>query len=753
MSFQILGGDVFDTLPRLAAGSVDAVVTSPPYWRLRSYLPAEHPLKALELGSEATPAEFVDNLVRVFRLVRNAMAPWATCWVNIGDSYSSGNSGEVYKNNGKGACGVKREPVDGIPAGNLCLIPQRLAIALQDDGWIVRSVVCWCLSPSTVLYAKTATTEGPMTIHDLVRLDSATVKLWTGEKWSQVQGWSETETAGNTVRFTLRSGETISCTDNHRWPLADGRILPASEIQEGDSLATCSLPQPEKPDGLALDDLAWFAGLYLAEGHINDDCIVISGHSKETERHVKVERIAKKYGGSATLHCDGDTAIQRVHGNVLLGAIAHFISGTGAKGKHFHPRTWRCSNGVLWSLLRGYLDGDGHWDEKNGRWRLGFCRNNALAQDIRTASARLDLTLTLNATYSRIGRTRRFDAYRGELRTEKPEHHNSKCRSEVVKIERGWGGTFYDIGIADEPHLFSLASGVLTHNSKPAPMPASLAGWSWRRCRVKQSNGKVSSKKTAVVTRLAEGLNDGTPAEWADCTGCKKCNNSGGYVLRRGSWRPTSSWEPVLMLAKTADYYGDGEAVKTPSAAATVSRNEYSRIIDDPDEQYAVAHDHETTTAGANLRDVWTIAAEPLKEKHYAAFPSELVYRCLAASTSSRGYCVVCGQPWCRVMEYARGIVNTGEKANGRIENGLASPHTTLSSGTPGEAKTLTWRPSCAHSAAGTRPGLVLDPFCGSGRTGVEAARLGLDFVGAELNPSYIEMATRLLREQSPLFA
>jgi DNA modification methylase len=47
---------------------------------------------------------------------------------------------------------------------------------------------------------------------------------------------------------------------------------------------------------------------------------------------------------------------------------------------------------------------------------------------------------------------------------------------------------------------------------------------------------------------------------------------------------------------------------------------------------------------------------------------------------------------------------------------------------------------------------LVLDCFCGSGRVGVEATRLGLDFVGVELNPEYVAMARKILAEQMPLF-
>ena len=873
-----------------------------------------------------------------------------------------------------------------VPAGNLCLIPQRIAIALQEDKWLVRSVVCWCLSPSTVLYAKTATTEGPMTIHDLVRLDPSTVKLWTGVKWSQVRGWSANETAGDTRRIILRSGEAITCTANHKWPLADGLVVKADELNIGDVLATTTLPQPERPDGLALDELAWFAGLYLAEGNLNDDCINISGHTREVERHLKVEAIVKKYGGSTTLHCEGDTALQRIHGRVLLGAIEHFIAGHGAKGKHFHPRAWLSSNGVLHSLLRGYLDGDGHWDETNGRWRLGFCRNNALAQDLRTVAARLGLTLTINPTYSKMGRSKTFESYRGEIRHKAPEGGGTKSRAEVVKIERGWGGTFYDIGIEDEPHLFALASGVLTHNSKPAPMPAPLSGWAWRRCRVNlgghQSRGAVQRNVPGAHASPSTPTN----SSWSDCPGCLKCEKHGGFVLRKGSWRPTSSWEPILMLAKTPDYFCDGESVKQPSAAATISRNEYSRILDDPDEQFAVKHDHETTADGANLRDVWTIASQPLsgvaipkrqlvssdeadggtaripsgdcpvhgprsveqkkntascgereafpslrkscsddrlasappvgddtmphdcgnsqgetggperspndmessktsdasgedkpqipcssvgseaspslaastpphatsakprskrsrkkapapetvpqdtscegnpsrtersegqplfagmqqstpdrrsespdsagcpspqtpdgtarteslpdeplsapeKEKctcqyyrwkneevnHYAAFPSELVLRCIRAGTSLQGYCPTCGKPWCRVIE------TPTIPAEMRNRDAKMSYHPMGVGGgqkiqewrDENPSKTLDWRPSCSCPLAPPRPGLVLDPFAGSGRTLLTARRLGLDAVGVELNPEYADMASRLLTEDSPLF-
>lgn len=735
-------------------------------------MPRDHPLKHMELGSEKSPAEFIANLVRVFDLVRDCMADHACAFINIGDTYNGGvgERGNVHGTSLKHAGEfdkLDRKKQKGIDSGNLCLIPQRLAISLQDAGWIVRSVIIWCLSPSTVLYARTARTEGPMTIHDLVRLDPSTVKLWTGQKWSQVRGWSETETAGDTIKITLRSGESFSCTANHQWPLADGRVVRADELRygtdlfDGDILASTQIPEPENPEGEELEDLAWFAGLYLAEGSISGNCISISGHTKEAWRHERVQAIAKKYGGSATVNNDhGDTITVRVHGNIMIGAISHFLTGKKAHGKHINPRVWRSSNRILQSLLNGYLHGDGSWDDKNSRWRLGFCRNYDLAQDIRTICGRLGLTLTLNPTFAKIGKTKVFESFRGEIRATQSEHHNAKSRQEVVRIDKGWGGTFYDIGIEDEPHLFALASGVLTHNSKPSAMPQSLSGWSWRRCRVKTSGRSEKNDPRGGFRQGTSERNghDGSAhrvATWSDCPGCKNCRDSNGYVLRRGSWRPTSSYEPILMLAKSKNYFADGEPVKTPAAAATISRDLYSRVLDDPDEQFAVAHDHETVCdSGANLRDVWRIAAEPLKESHYASFPTELVRRCLQCSTSARGYCPTCGKPLVRMIDLkpSDSRQEGNEWQNGRETANHHGP-SRPGSFTDGETKTIGWRQSCSCAPVEPRPAKVLDPFAGSGRTGIAAIRLGLDFVGVELNESYVAMSRRILKEESPLFS
>ena len=153
----ILQGDVRETLKTLPSDSVHCCLTSPPYWALRSYLKADHPLKALEIGSEPTPEAFISTMVEVFREVRRVLHPSGTCWVNIGDSYASSGTMGTPRRDGRPELpkppaawgkreewGVVKTSVGSIKPKDLCLIPERLALALQADGWWVRSRIAWC---------------------------------------------------------------------------------------------------------------------------------------------------------------------------------------------------------------------------------------------------------------------------------------------------------------------------------------------------------------------------------------------------------------------------------------------------------------------------------------------------------------------------------------------------------------------------------------------------------------------------------
>jgi DNA modification methylase len=145
-------GDVRAVLSSLDAESVDAVVTSPPYWRQRSYLADDDPLKPLELGSEPTFDEWVTNLVGICAQLRRVLKPAGSLWLVLGDRFvahggkqpgsAAGKQGYIH-----GGLPSRRPTQRGYPEGlrrkSLMLAPYRLAIALCDEGWILRDRVVW----------------------------------------------------------------------------------------------------------------------------------------------------------------------------------------------------------------------------------------------------------------------------------------------------------------------------------------------------------------------------------------------------------------------------------------------------------------------------------------------------------------------------------------------------------------------------------------------------------------------------------
>jgi len=150
-------GDARELAAQLAPQSVNAVITSPPYFGLRSYLASDHPDKAREMGSETTPDEFVAALVGLFAALRPALRDDGTVWLNLGDSYATTPAGKVGTDpcatttlggglrNARAAnsTAAHRRLSYGIPEKNLIGIPWRVAFALQANGWILRSDCIW----------------------------------------------------------------------------------------------------------------------------------------------------------------------------------------------------------------------------------------------------------------------------------------------------------------------------------------------------------------------------------------------------------------------------------------------------------------------------------------------------------------------------------------------------------------------------------------------------------------------------------
>ncbi len=136
-------GDVRAVLATLTSESVQTCVTSPPYWGLRDYGVEG------QIGREPTPEAFIETMVGVFREVRRVLRDDGTCWINIGDSYtSSGPStwrSSASENKGVTCMDDKARPEtpSGMKPKDLVGIPWMLAFALRADGWYLRQDIIW----------------------------------------------------------------------------------------------------------------------------------------------------------------------------------------------------------------------------------------------------------------------------------------------------------------------------------------------------------------------------------------------------------------------------------------------------------------------------------------------------------------------------------------------------------------------------------------------------------------------------------
>jgi site-specific DNA-methyltransferase (cytosine-N4-specific) len=145
-------GDALEVMTSLDSGSVNSVVTSPPYYGLRDYgNPSQY-------GLEDTPAQYVETMRALFSETRRVLADDGTLWLNLGDSYSARSSNNGGYSNKSKLAGYTSPDTKGrisndrhtarklapdVAAKNLLGIPWRVAFALQDDGWILRNAIIW----------------------------------------------------------------------------------------------------------------------------------------------------------------------------------------------------------------------------------------------------------------------------------------------------------------------------------------------------------------------------------------------------------------------------------------------------------------------------------------------------------------------------------------------------------------------------------------------------------------------------------
>ena len=158
----LIRGCANDALSRLPVDSIQTVVTSPPYWSLRDYDVDS------QIGRDESLPEYIESIVSTFDQLRAVLRDDGTVWLNIGDAYTSGNRRyrAPDKKSRARAMAVRPQTPEGLKPKDLIGLPWRIAFALQDAGWWVRSEVIW-VKPNAY----------PESVQDRPTLDHETVFL------------------------------------------------------------------------------------------------------------------------------------------------------------------------------------------------------------------------------------------------------------------------------------------------------------------------------------------------------------------------------------------------------------------------------------------------------------------------------------------------------------------------------------------------------------------------------------------------
>ena len=240
--FKCIVGDSRYALTFFENDTFQCCITSPPYWGLRDY--------SIEgqIGAEASLDEYISDLVDIFREVRRTLKDDGTLWLNIGDSYTSGNRTwrDTDKKNPARAMSYRPPTPPGLKPKDLIGVPWRLALALQDDGWYLRADIIWhkpnC-QPESVK-------DRPTRSHEYIFLFSKSEKYYYD--YEAIKEPTKEKTA-------LRNRRTVWSINTEGFSGAHFAVFPPE-------LVSLCLLAGSKPDSIVLDP-------FLGSGTVARSCL------------------------------------------------------------------------------------------------------------------------------------------------------------------------------------------------------------------------------------------------------------------------------------------------------------------------------------------------------------------------------------------------------------------------------------------------------------------------------------------------
>jgi len=433
--------------------SVQLVVTSPPYNVAKDY--SDH-------DDDLSLEEYVDLLNAVWRECYRVLVPGGRLCVNVANT--------------------DRKPYLSL----VSLIDEQLRTSGQT--WLHRGHIIWdkgaCLSGNTKVFVRERSTRAVAccrlsSLHDGGSWNGLDVEGYnaTGQTcWLPISGlWEVEVTQGLALTFT--EGCAVVATPEHRFMRKDGLLALAKDLQVGDRLRRAfSTPayQGSIPTAFASCDLAWALGLYLAEGSISQE--TESGvrtlryhlHSNEYGWVERLRGVWEAFGGTITSHKAGNKLVVSVSGYVACAVVGEFISGRTSHDKL--PRNDVIGAPLEWrqAFLQGWLDGDGYLNEKAQRWEGNITGvNGRLMPTLHALARSVGYRLQHGAGWATAEPNgQRHPVVRWKLYLRESSHHNSVAWDALqIKEITTDNARFFDLALADEPHLFVLADGLVSHNS------------------------------------------------------------------------------------------------------------------------------------------------------------------------------------------------------------------------------------------------------------------------------------------------
>jgi DNA modification methylase len=635
---RVICGDAFKVLKRFPDGCVDMVLTSPPYWNLRNYGVKD------QMGLESDPQEYINRIATIFDEVKRVLKKTGSLYLNLGDTY----------------CGV------GSDNGWLCpkqllLLPPRIAIAMQERGWLLRNLIIWHKPnsmPSSVKDRLTNTWEYLFFFVKSRRyyfdLDAIRVPHKTGPSKFNYRV-REAKRGDKMIIGVHAKPEEMARYNSKGVMVSEKRRKTANEGYKASGMRNA--PEPSEPNAFHP------AGKNPGDVLTKHDLAVgrIGNLSYSDPLHVCAYSVSGKN--------PGDTVRTDLRARLARAQNLHTFYTHSHRGPHLNNP-------------KGKNPGD-------------------------AVSARVENNLS---HFREKGSGGHFDY--GGIDSPEGKHNHP--------LGRNPGDTFH----FNDDYWFDFIRGAAHISWKHKLAFETIKKW------MIENNCQDYAKFYEWYKRREKG-------NWG----------SGNLIEGKANYLKSSLPFPNPNGTNPGDILNVGADTHRKSRGVTDARRDGTWGDDHPSRN----PERWFSAEGKNPGEFWTIKTRPFKGAHFAVFPEDLCVMPIEAACP-RWICNRCGKPRMRITkpteEYARLLKrswtkDTDKDKNLRMKIGFRA-HTKQVSCTA-QYETVGW--SDCGCNAGFKPGIVLDPFAGSGTVGIVAKRLSRNFILIDINREYCELARKRLRE------